>query len=79
MTDTTSIKTPTPLTSGDFTAAEEPFVLEIDGKAFTKDYEAFRNEVKKQLARGGGDEPESSLQGLALAARQPFRNTWAPS
>ena len=27
MTDTTSIKTPTPLTSGDFTAAEEPFAL----------------------------------------------------
>jgi pyridoxamine 5'-phosphate oxidase len=27
MTDTTSIKHPTPLTSGDFTAAEEPFVL----------------------------------------------------
>jgi pyridoxamine 5'-phosphate oxidase len=27
MTDTTSIKHPTPLTSGDFTAAEEPFGL----------------------------------------------------
>src|SRR5437879_9701395 len=27
MTDTTSIKHPTPLTSGDFTAAEEPFTL----------------------------------------------------
>ena len=27
MTDTTSIKSPTPLTSGDFTAAEEPFAL----------------------------------------------------
>jgi pyridoxamine 5'-phosphate oxidase len=27
MTETTSIKTPTPLTSGDFTAAEEPFAL----------------------------------------------------
>ena len=27
MTDTTSIKTPTPLTSGDFTTAEEPFAL----------------------------------------------------
>src|SRR5437667_986108 len=27
MTDTTSIKTPTPLTSGDFTAADEPFAL----------------------------------------------------
>ena len=27
MTDTTSIKTPTPLTSGDFTAAAEPFAL----------------------------------------------------
>ena len=27
MTDTTSIQHPTPLTSGDFTAAEEPFAL----------------------------------------------------
>ena len=27
MTDTTSIRHPTPLTSGDFTAAEEPFAL----------------------------------------------------
>src|SRR5258705_12321525 len=27
MADTTSIKHPTPLTSGDFTAAEEPFAL----------------------------------------------------
>src|SRR5437899_9216240 len=27
MTDTTSIKHPTPLTSGDFTAAEDPFAL----------------------------------------------------
>ena len=27
MTDTTSIKHPTPLTSGDFTAAGEPFAL----------------------------------------------------
>lgn len=27
MTDTTSIKHPAPLTSGDFTAAEEPFAL----------------------------------------------------
>ena len=27
MTDTTSINHPTPLTSGDFTAAEEPFAL----------------------------------------------------
>src|SRR6202051_4853474 len=27
MSDTTSIKPPTPLTSGDFTAAEEPFAL----------------------------------------------------
>src|SRR3954454_17164153 len=30
MTDTSSIKHPTPLTSGDFTAAEEPFALFSD-------------------------------------------------
>src|SRR4051812_26111749 len=31
MTDTTSIKKPTPLTSGDFTAAAEPFALFGEG------------------------------------------------
>ncbi|MGH7169316.1 MAG: GYF domain-containing protein, partial [Gemmataceae bacterium] len=52
---------------------EQPFVMRIEDKAFTKDYEAFKTEVGKLRARGGGDQPESSLQALALAAKQPFR------
>jgi hypothetical protein len=52
---------------------EHPFVMAVNGEAFTKDYKAFRTEVGKLRAGGGGDEPESSLQALALAARQPFR------
>ena len=55
MTDTTSIKHPTPLTSGDFTAAEEPFALfgewfaeavkAVGGKV--EDREAFLAALKK--------------------------------
>jgi Ca-activated chloride channel family protein len=52
---------------------EEPYVLLVDGKPFTKDYAAFAEKVRPLVAGGGGDEPESSLQGLALAAKQPFR------
>ncbi len=52
---------------------ERPFVLTINGEALTRDFATFRTEVGKQKARGGGDDPESSLQGLALAAEQPFR------
>lgn len=50
------------------------FVMTIDDKPFTKDYEAFKAEVGKLRANGGGDVPESSLQALALAAKQPFRS-----
>jgi Ca-activated chloride channel family protein len=49
------------------------FVMTVQEKAFTKDYEAFKAEVGKLRANGGGDIPESSLQALALAAKQPFR------
>ena len=42
MTDTTSIKTSTPLTSGDFTAAEEPFAL--FGEWFTEACKAEPND-----------------------------------
>ncbi len=52
---------------------ERPFVMTVEDQAFTRDYRAFREEVQKLTARGGGDEPESSLQALALAAAQPFR------
>ena len=52
---------------------ERPFVMKVKGEAFTTDYKAFRDEVHKLIAKGGGDIPESSLQALALAAKQPFR------
>ncbi len=52
---------------------ERPYELKFDGSTFTKDYKAFRDKVTLLKAGGGGDIPESSLQGLALAARQPFR------
>jgi hypothetical protein len=52
---------------------ERPFVLQINGEALTRDFATFRTEVGKLKAKGGGDDPESSLQGLALAAEQPFR------
>jgi hypothetical protein len=53
---------------------ERPFVMAVEDQPFTKDYRGFREEVRKLTARGGGDEPESSLQALALAAAQPFRS-----
>ncbi len=52
---------------------ERPFVLMIGGKSLTQDFKAFKQEVARLMASGGGDEPESSVQGLALAADQPFR------
>ena len=53
---------------------EEPFLINVAGEVFTRDYAEFGREVgRKLVADGGGDEPESSLDGLALAARQPFR------
>lgn len=52
---------------------EESQVLSFDGDAFTSDPAAFRAQVSALRARGGGDEPESSLDGVMLACRQPFR------
>jgi Mg-chelatase subunit ChlD len=52
---------------------ERPYAVTFDGEAFTRDPEAFRSAVDPLRAKGGGDEPESSLQALALAAGQPFR------
>ena len=52
----------------------EPFLINVAGEVFTRDYAEFGREVgRKLVADGGGDEPESSLDGLALAARQSFR------
>lgn len=52
---------------------ERPFVMKVRGSTFTKDHRAFREEMRKLRANGGGDAPESSFQGLALAAAQEFR------
>ncbi len=54
---------------------KEPFkLLQFGGKAFTSDYQVFRDEVGKLKADGGGDEPESSLDALKMAAElQDFR------
>ena len=53
---------------------EEPEILAVDGETFTSDYEAFRRKVSELKADGGGDEPESSLDALALATAQKFRS-----
>jgi von Willebrand factor type A domain/zinc-ribbon domain len=54
---------------------EEHRVLTFNGETFTSDAVVFRNEVAKLRAGGGGDEPESSLDAILLALRQPFTNT----
>ncbi|MCS6862362.1 MAG: VWA domain-containing protein [Abditibacteriales bacterium] len=51
---------------------EEPRVLTFAGQPFTNDPAAFRREVSALQATGGGDAPESSLDAVMLALRQPF-------
>lgn len=51
---------------------EEPELLQFAGSVFTSDPEIFRREVNTLTATGGGDDPESSLDALMLALRQPF-------
>ncbi len=54
--------------------SEEPFLINVAGEVFTKDYAEFGREVgRKLVADGGGDTPESALDGLVLAARETFR------
>jgi Mg-chelatase subunit ChlD len=54
---------------------EESVILRFeDDKPFTKDVEAFSQKVGKLRASGGGDPPESVMDALALASRQPFRD-----
>jgi hypothetical protein len=52
---------------------EFPYPLLIGGQTFTTNLPAFRDKVGALKADGGGDDPESCLQGLVLAAQQPFR------
>lgn len=51
---------------------EEHRVLSFDGEVFTNNPTTFKREVSKLKASGGGDEPESSLDALMFALRQPF-------
>jgi Mg-chelatase subunit ChlD len=51
---------------------EEHRVFQFKGQVFTDDPVAFRSVVAPLKADGGGDEPESSLDALMLALRQPF-------
>jgi len=50
-------------------------VLKFNGDVFTSDAEAFRDQVGKLLASGGGDIPESSLEAVTEATNQPFRKS----
>jgi len=51
---------------------EEQRVLHFDGQPFTKNPVIFRREAMTLEAIGGGDEPESSLDAVLLALRQPY-------
>jgi Mg-chelatase subunit ChlD len=51
---------------------QEAEVLTFGGEVFTRDPAAFRGEVARLKAGGGGDLPESSLDAVMLALRQPF-------
>ena len=60
------------LAFGDRLLGEESFVFTFAGETFTKDAAVFRREVSRLRAGGGGDIPESSLDAILLALRQPF-------
>ncbi|MBE9009039.1 VWA domain-containing protein [Pseudanabaenaceae cyanobacterium LEGE 13415] len=51
---------------------EEQRVVLFDGEPFTSNPTVFREQVAKLRAKGGGDEPESSLDAVLLALDQPF-------
>lgn len=51
---------------------EEQQILLFNGEPLTDDPAAFRAEVSRLFASGGGDEPESSLDAVMLALTLPF-------
>lgn len=51
---------------------EEAKVLNFEGEPFTSKPALFRAQLSGLLATGGGDAPESSLDAVMLALRQPF-------
>ena len=52
----------------DLTYNEPSQLLKFKGEVFTSDASAFRDEVAKLRANGGGDEPESSFEAITEAA-----------
>lgn len=52
---------------------EKVEVVQFKGGPFTADAATFRDEVSRLKASGGGDIPESSLEGVAEACKLPFR------
>lgn len=56
----------------DRTIGEESEVLSFAGGPFTQDPAQFRRQVSGLKAKGGGPEPESSLDAVMLALKQPF-------
>lgn len=57
----------------DLREREPEDLLLFDDGPFTKDYKRFSSKVGQLKASGGGDIPESSLEALATASKQPFR------
>lgn len=54
---------------------EEQRVLLFEGEPFTSNPAIFREQIAQLRAKGGGDEPESSLDAVLLALDQPFDPT----
>jgi hypothetical protein len=52
---------------------EKVEVVKFDGAPFTKDAVKFQQQVGQLRAAGGGDIPESSLEGVEEAVKLPFR------
>jgi hypothetical protein len=52
---------------------EKVEVIQFDGSPFTANPTTFRDKVGQLKAEGGGDIPESSLEGVAEAIKLPFR------
>jgi hypothetical protein len=50
-------------------------VLQFKDGPFTTDVTAFKSQVKGLVARGGGDDPESSLEAVATACDLKFRKS----
>ena len=60
---------------GDRYIDEKPQILSFNGSSFTDDTEEFSRQVGEINQVGGGDAAESSLDAIALATAQPFRNS----